>query len=143
MRKVDPTFIFFTAFFVVLISVCVIIGSGILIDTRDWRRVYKNADNFEFVRQSDILTVFVLRDNDGDEICKACVDGFANRHCFVTRDDEIMLHGTNRYYSKRMAKKLMENLPGESKEVFQKRTFDEFEKHLKEYIKKDNYGTEN
>lgn len=134
MKKVEPTFVFFMAFLATLITTCIVIDSGIFIDNRDWRKVYKSADDFEFVRQSPILTVFILRDKEGNDICEACVDEIT-KSCFVMRDNEIMLYRTNRHYSKRLAKKLLKKLPENPREVFQNRTFEEFEKHLKEYYK--------
>lgn len=134
MKKVDPTFVFFMAFVATLITICIVIGSGILIDNRDWRRVYKSADDFEFVRQSPLLTVFILRDKEGNDICEVCIDEIT-KSSFVMRDNEIVLYSTNRYYSIRLAKKLLKKLPENPREVFQNRTFEEFEKHLKEYYK--------
>ncbi len=107
--------------------------TGICINTRDWKRIYRSADSFEFARQSIVLTNFVLRDNEGKDICMACVD--CTNDCFVMRDNEIVLSSTNRYYSKRLAKKLMKKLPDNAREVFKDRTIAEFEKHLKDYYK--------
>jgi hypothetical protein len=127
-----------TTITVIVISIvwCIFIFSGVYQDTKKWREVYENADNFEYCREmsAGLGHTFILRDEQGNEVCSAWLVT-NSKSTFICFNNIIVLHSTNKYYSKRLAKKLIDKIPDNAQDQFLERTVREFEKHLKEYDK--------
>lgn len=73
---------------------------------REWKLIYDNLDKFYFQRDT-VLGSYLFSDGSNTTIM---VD-YDGQSCFVDYKDDVLLHSTNEFMSRKVAKKLIKSVP--------------------------------
>jgi len=73
---------------------------------REWKLIYDNLDKFYFQRET-VLSDYLFSDGDHINIFLD-KDG---KSCFVDYKGDVLLHSTNEFMSRKVAKKLIKSIP--------------------------------
>ena len=73
---------------------------------REWKLIYDNLDKFYFQRET-VLNDYLFSDG-GNTTIMVDDDG---KSCFVDYKGDVLLHSTNEFMSRKVAKKLIKSVP--------------------------------